>query len=357
MARPRQTSPILYKYYTPDRVGFFSDFRVRFSQLAALNDPFEFFVSVKPGELRRAAAKVGQNLTSYPSLVRLGVGAALKGIKEHDQVQGAPWLVRGIVTGVAVPLAAIIMVIMAPLLRRHFRSLMGVVGDDFEQSLERARSEMFLIFSCSEAWDSVPLWAHYAGNHTGFCIGVDSNVAFRARSPRARKPYLVPRPVKYLKRTPRLDRRTLNLVDFAASKMDHWSYEREWRYVGLPDDAVSRGTFISGHELLLFQMEPEAVTEVVFGVNCSQVLAQDVIDSLGAARISPALYQVQRSLGYGFERRRIESALDVLPAVGSAGPIKGIGPEDFKSAEDAFVSMMVDLEDHALVRRLNRRPS
>ena len=31
----------LYKYFGPDRVSFFNDLRVRFSQLGSFNDPFE----------------------------------------------------------------------------------------------------------------------------------------------------------------------------------------------------------------------------------------------------------------------------------------------------------------------------
>ncbi len=247
------------------------------------------------------------------------------------------------------------MLISGPFLRRHFRSLMGAVADDFERALEKARSDMFVVFSSSETWNSVPMWAHYAGNHSGFCVGFDPSTAFKNPSPKSKHPYLLPRKCKYLKAAPNLNRRTINLIDFASSKMDHWSYEREWRFVGLPEDAALRGHMAAGHELLLFQMQPEAITEVVFGVNCSPSLVAEVIDRLHASNVRPELYQVQNSVGYGFERRKILSAQDIFVRPSSGGPVLGITPEMFKGAEDAYVDMMLDADNHRILRNLLNR--
>lgn len=209
--RNQRLPDILYKYYDSSRSRFFSDYRVRFSQLGALNDPFEFLINIKPGELRKAAIAIALQQTSTISLIKMGIEASIRSIRSHEHLNNSPNIFRIVFISIFIPAAVLLMVISGPFLRRHFQSLMGAMADDFEQALERARSDMFVVFSSSETWNSVPMWAHYAGNHSGFCVGFDPNTAFKNHSRKSKHPYLLPRKCKYLKAAPSLNRRTINL--------------------------------------------------------------------------------------------------------------------------------------------------
>jgi len=110
------------------------------------------------------------------------------------------------------------------------------------QELERhndennKNSEMVKVACFTETPVNLPMWAHYADNHTGICLEYDtqrihknlSNMLF---------------PVKYVEKL-------LDIVMFAmravasessnvltyqcVQKLSDWSYEKEWRYIFLP---------------------------------------------------------------------------------------------------------------------------
>lgn len=95
----------------------------------------------------------------------------------------------------------------------------------------------------SEDAQNIPMWAHYAGNHTGVCLSYSVNIE-------KLNPYdsLIPFKVSYQSERPELT--TIDLMNFTRNKkaketgmlspnavMDamylrkskHWEYEREWR--------------------------------------------------------------------------------------------------------------------------------
>lgn len=91
-------------------------------------------------------------------------------------------------------------------------------------------------------------------------------------------------------------------LNFLAAKMDHWSYEKEWWFMNMPDGAAQRGVVINGQELLLFDFESSSIREIVLGANCAAETVAAILEAVGAAGLELDLYQVKRSAGYGFER-------------------------------------------------------
>lgn len=86
-------------------------------------------------------------------------------------------------------------------------------------------TETYGFISFSDNWRSPLMWAHYASNHTGVCLGIDVKVE-------------TPHEIQYL------PARSISDIDFtefdrasdedlfrqiATTKFDQWSYEREWR--------------------------------------------------------------------------------------------------------------------------------
>ena len=90
----------------------------------------------------------------------------------------------------------------------------------------RAISRDHGLLCFSKSWRSPVLWAHYAGNHTGVCLGIDLAPRFC-------------RAVNYVEeRLPKpsiLDEEFMKAILF--SKFNHWSYEQEYRcYLRLDED-------------------------------------------------------------------------------------------------------------------------
>ena len=128
--------------------------------------------------------------------------------------------------------------------------------------------------SCfSGAWDSLPMWAHYADQHQGFCIEYDLSKESEGKT----APLF---PVIYTKTLVPLNitDELMNLpgnsghlaIKAAIFKNKDWSYEREWRLVfytgddqkieikGYPIKAIYLGTKInSEHKKQLIESSPK----------------------------------------------------------------------------------------------------
>jgi hypothetical protein len=122
----------------------------------------------------------------------------------------------------------------------HFQKRYHVIKNlkdntDYKNALDKFRTEFpkiflegiydksILIFSCSEAKNNIPMWAHYAGNHTGFQICFDPSKAFELYTPKGKlvKPSL--EKVKYVKRFPKPKDPWRGLRIIAKTKLASWS--------------------------------------------------------------------------------------------------------------------------------------
>ncbi|MDB5576046.1 MAG: hypothetical protein JWR80_1222 [Bradyrhizobium sp.] len=324
MARKPALPAVVYKYYGPERTDALQTFRVRFSQLAALNDPFEFLIGAKPGDLRQAASRKAARMTNLLGLLDIGFRLWLR-VGEHAQLKLAPRLVRLIALAVLLPFAIVMTLLLGPFIGKQMQKGMAVAADEIESLLfEHIRCGLVLIFSCSETWKSVPMWAHYAGNHTGFAIGLDPSAAFRSSNPRTQSPFISPHKVRYTKREPRINPLNFDDGGFLTTKMDHWAYEKEWRFINVPDGAAQRGQVIGGHELLLFDFEPSSIREIVLGANCAAETVARILDVIAAADLTLDLYQVRRNTGYGFERVKIQSLCELRLETSASGPARDL---------------------------------
>ncbi|PLR26627.1 hypothetical protein SGCZBJ_09860 [Caulobacter zeae] len=352
--RRRPASPsIVYKYYGPERADVFRSFRVRFSQLGALNDPFEFLVQARPGELRRGAQRMAGRMSNPFSLIGMGVWAAFKGVRENGQLKTLAWPVRMIALAVVLPLAILMTLLLGPFIAKTMRKVMAAAADEFEVLLlEQVRRGLVLVFSCSEAWASVPMWAHYAGNHTGFTIGLDPASAFPNPNPKSDKRFLPALKVKYVRRQPRISMSDMDTSNFLTAKMDHWAYEKEWRFLNMPDGAAQRGVVVNGHELLLFNFRPDAIREVVLGANCAAETVATILDAIAEADLKLDLFQVKRSAGYGFERIRIRSLEDLQVETSPGGIVRDLREMKFERMEAAFDDFQKDASEDRIARWL-----
>jgi len=150
----------------------------------------------------------------------------------------------------------------------------------------------------TEIRDSILMWAHYAKQHTGFCLEFDANNDFFRPSTRAIK-------VEYDRFRPELNVLRLDsypegqLAKALLIKADDWEYEKEWRIV---DDEKGEGT----------QSFPEdALIGVILGCRISEENKDNEEKVLKWCRERthpPSLYKAkEKQKKFGLDIVRIES--------------------------------------------------
>ena len=113
---------------------------------------------------------------------------------------------------------------------------LGVCGQfitscaDEEYYLVKEAKSKFKIISFSSSFNSPQLWAHYGGNYSGVCLGFSTTGIFHD----VRKViYTEHKPST--KSFPNGEGLDVALLENFLHKEEHWSYEKEWRYIEKTD--------------------------------------------------------------------------------------------------------------------------
>jgi tetratricopeptide (TPR) repeat protein len=205
------------------------------------------------------------------------------------------------------------------------------------------------IFSMATDFDHPLMWAHYAGEHTGVCIGFEGIPSSRMDHP---DHFL---PVVYSDSLPEMDKNGFNVV-MAMSMDEHgrgytssfkiaftdktfqraittkstrWSYEREWRYV-----EPYPGLF----------HWPGAISELTFGLRCLDERRAHYIQ-LAEEHVPNAvrLFQIQKKYGTSsLERVPFEKPLTSPKHVsrlrGSEGPdVEALDAREFVAKMERLI--------------------
>lgn len=256
----------VYKYVVPERLDVLRNARIRFTQPAALNDPFElrpYFESVvDETELLDHIARNPVDLTphlleayeSAPPETRAALTpeqwlefartalASEEGREVYQQTLGAA-----------------------------LGTIQGLTGTMREQ-VYAGFGERVGILSLSEAPDVALMWSHYADSHRGFVIGFDEGHPFFDGRRGPEDDFFHLRPVTY---RPPVAYASITDIDgeaFFLSKAPEWSYERERRVVVPVDPAAPTFVTPEGDAIHLREFPPEAVECIVVGARGAPVL-------------------------------------------------------------------------------------
>lgn len=152
--------------------------------------------------------------------------------------------------------------------------------------IEGIRHEVY-VFCFSEVWNSILMWAHYAGNYNGYCIEYDIK---KLRNYVIYNLYPVLYEKEYIDITDNLincNHNTGLICNLAKAK--EWEYEKEWRIVEYRNNPF------------YFRKALEAV---YLGKNCSKKVKEDILNL--AKNNHKEVYTVEASKTlYGLERHRI----------------------------------------------------
>ena len=267
-----------------NRVGFFSDWTIRFSQPSVLNDPFE----LKPHISKVASASKMRKL------------ARQKFNADHPK-----W---GKITNENLS-ARYREAIHKKSKKEKSKRITKAVQNSEEPSVIQARptianllEENIASLCLSETKSDLLMWAHYAGGHQGFVVEFDTtasffrqltlppHIPFDALELEAfRAEYGTPRKIDYVPTRPIVvaSRLSFNVL---LTKSDHWFYEREWRMLMPPNYADVRYQKEENEPpVFLYKVPASCVTGVIIGCNASELLQQKILD----LRFDPATCHIK----------------------------------------------------------------
>ena len=279
---------ILYKYVVRDRIDILDNGLIRFTQASSLNDPFETRPHIDALLDRRTIKPTVDGLFASVS-----ADEALFDV-EYERALADAAIPKEIVAQVRAIIPeeealSLAKQLSAPI----FMALLGLEGDDSKQlAQERISAQLgkrFGTLSLTENPSNLLMWAHYAGCHSGFVIGLDASHDFFDQRLNERDQVRRIRKVQYSEVRPSFtgldlggdeDSQLAKLAsDFFLTKSHHWSYEDEWRMLMEVTDA-DRVVELPNDTVYLFRLPTEAVSSVIFGCKMVEADKERLLDVL-----------------------------------------------------------------------------
>lgn len=179
-------------------------------------------------------------------------------------------------------------------------------GRALPSGLESNMSELLkgIGISCfSEARDSILMWAHYAAEHSGVCIGFDTTKHFFQTAWQVQ--YQDALPIIYRPS----DSPDTMLSKSLLTKSIHWKYEREWRIVRrtmtLEQQRATACKYAhcSSEELEVmanqngpgfYRFPNQVISEVILGVKMKPEKKLQVLRWIQEAKIEVPIYEARR---------------------------------------------------------------
>ena len=250
------TPSLLYKYFKHNKEWtqrIFKNNEIYFAAPKDFNDPFDsvrrFIYPTSPTERER--------------LLKAGVRLSLPGLPTGV----ADLQVRGSVrTGDDIP---------------HMEKICDQLTHEMQQSNA--------VFCMTEKKDNILMWAHYADQHTGFCLEFRTDNPFFSRV----------RPVIYSRCLPKQDFVEFLTADIArlplylVTTAEDWAYENEWRLADPGSDPGPR------------KYPREALTGVILGCRMHEKNRKQIKHWCKEREPRPTLYEAKE--------KRSEFGLDIIP--------------------------------------------
>src|SRR3984893_8840449 len=268
----------VYKYYPPERSGFFSKPSIRFTQRSGLNDPFE--LSRRWTEFGSVSTrKVFADHIKQTSKKLRGDKDALVQIVKADCLRRGQFLsdeqlqeMRRVLGTKAGKMTRQQIVESASLQIDTFVDLAFLGMNSGSDRFLEEMAATYGIFSVSDTPTNEQLWGLYARSNQGFVVELDAHHQF-FRAPNGR--HLL-RQVKYTDQ--QLPELLQNPLYIFLVKNQNWAFEREWRILRRLvdcDEAVGLNT-----DVHVANVKPGMVRSVIFGAAYDQNLMPGHIANL-----------------------------------------------------------------------------
>ncbi|WP_146143863.1 DUF2971 domain-containing protein [Photobacterium phosphoreum] len=248
----------LFKYLHPDRIDVLKNLSIRFSPPIAFNDPFEFKPAISGIVSNEYLMKHLED--NWDSVIESQFSKLPENIKTVLTKQQLKALIQSNLKN-------------DPTL---LNKLMGKATQQISQSLSDKSNELIGVLSLTEKSDNLLMWSHYADSHRGYCISFESKHPFFNRKRSEKDEFYYLRKVDYIEYRPAKMLVDMSGTDLFLLKSNIWEYEQEWRICSILTDA---DTIISSNipHIHLFKFPPDAVKEIIIGVNASDFLIETII--------------------------------------------------------------------------------
>jgi hypothetical protein len=216
-----------YKYLPRERITYFKDELLRFTQPGDLNDPFECRPQVPKFE------DFEDTLNDLGKMFNKNGKSAEEFVKNSFTSQ---WL-----------------------------------ENQFKEAYHKTNNEIG-IFSLSRNWNNSLMWSHYTISHKGFCVGFNENYNFFKNYlsiDRNTSRYTLD--VVYSEKRVRIPTQLSEprlLFEPQTTKSIDWRYEDEVRVIATLNSA-SESIKSNPFEIFLFKVPHDAISEIIMGVNMS----------------------------------------------------------------------------------------
>jgi Protein of unknown function (DUF2971) len=157
---------------------------------------------------------------------------------------------------------------------RIARKSLSVRPDDVLMAMRQAREqelEHYGVVCLTTVRDNILMWSHYAGSHTGICLGygptqeaIDFACSYKVRYESVRPQFNLMKSM--------VDQ---EIFDALITKSKDWEYEKEWRMI---DHKIGERKKV---------YPPKALVEIVFGCSVSKENITTVLDAVKASQSSP----------------------------------------------------------------------
>lgn len=250
----------LYKYLHPDRTDVIKNLTIRFSQVSALNDPFELCP-----HLSGLASKEDLRRQIEEELGRI---IYLEYEKLNPQVK-----------------SLISLSDFSEKISANFPNILPLIEQPatlFTSSVKSALSsfgEKVGMLCLSENPDSLLMWAHYADSHRGYVIQFDAENKFFDQRITSEDLLRSLKKVVYKDVRPSTYVYDMSDIDYLLTKGLEWEYEAEWRMF-LPLDMADSKIKIGNDTICLYKYPPEAIKSIIFGCRMSEEKKSEIIGAL-----------------------------------------------------------------------------
>lgn len=282
---------LVFKYLSDERLDVLEKGRLRFTQAAELNDPYE----MKPN-MEDVKEYMAREQLSSPKLARLAYSTVLRDFPMTPNIRRAIRKLRK-------NNPARFQDFLVEAVREH--------TDTFIDSIhQRTFNEEMMILSLSKRCDNQLMWSHYAHHHKGFAIAFDLDrladyliERYGSNKPAdvtySNKRYRITKERFQISKSGKLgdpDRPPMMLREIAyefpfdslATKSLDWAYEDEVRLLARASAGeLLEGTADHPHPVYLYRFPDEAVKAVIAGSNADDRFIEQ-IDEVRARRYPTA---------------------------------------------------------------------
>lgn len=272
------------------------NFKIRYTQPAQLNDPFEAALLVNTAaynECEKIIETLSQEVQCETDEERAELEAAKAQLREEAKAQSSP----------------------------------QVIGQRLADFINKAQG----VLSLSRTNDSLLMWAHYADSHRGYVLGLDETHPFFNKPDGYGNP-TKPRNVIYTSKRMEVKAGSPEFYEqLLCYKSLEWAYEQEVRVFSTFGPNYADFEKTTPNQVHLFVLPRECIKEIYIGANASPRTRAKILDTIDKRKLQVTLFEA-----YVAEDRYALNFREV------AGPIISYRPQEVLARDGKTAAKYTD---------------